>query len=642
VDREIQNVRHETADPSPAISCSDLGRLGPPLFAWLKRFLSFSDGRFWEPGSRRNCLRSLRLSERQTVRAEDALSRGAGFWDRIGHNVLVPLSAGKTPLGILTLSGVSRSIGPEEAARWLPLLGSQIEDRLRLLRIETTLSAAGQPPRYLELGLDDLYRHGNDQGVAILHIAWNRPGKTASRASRPYPNRVLLDFCSGLWPGQSPEWMGGSAEDAWIMLPGTDEALFAAGMKQIISKGRKKGLYISGAHGCVFRSGCDPKQVLENILETSAAAAELGAAVFSYHDLMDLQHRTGIDRLEECLRRMRLAPRGKKTLMATFGRPISMACGTTLSEECTVIRVGQDSAFLLRQIGAESALPEPSEWAARIHTLAASTDKGTPTLGVASSRQNGINKARVAISALMAYIHAVLLGKGSAIVFDALTCNVSGDEFSSWGDLSGACRHYRSGLKLAPGDANLLNSLGVCLAELGRVREAVYSFSEATVYSPDDFMAYYNLGGVFMETGDIEKALEALTNAFRLRPNDLRVAIRLAETLLETGSAAETVRILLPFTRDNVKTLPGVFFRILGKAYWSRDAWHEAKDAWHEALIRNPADPESLALLAMGYLEKAGDEKTAARLCRQARTLAGEDNGRTRNILAGLERALNP
>jgi tetratricopeptide (TPR) repeat protein len=642
VDKEIPDVRPETADPGPSINRSDLGRLGPPLLVWLRDFLPFTDGRFWEPDSRGKCLRSLRLSERQTVRAKDTLSRGAGFWDRIGHNVLVPLSAGETQLGILTLSGVSRAIGPEEAARWLPLLRSQIEDRLRLLRIETALSPAGQLPRYLLLCLDDLYTGGKDLCAAVVHFVWNRPGRTVSRASRPYPGRVLVDFCSGLWPGGNPEWMGGSTEDAWILLSGTDEALFASGMKQIIARGKKEGLSISGAHGCAFRPDCEPKWVTENILETLDAAAELGAAVLSHHDLTDLRHRTGVERLGESLRRMRGTLRGRKGLMTAFGRPISIALEGTLSEESTVIRAGRDSAFLLRQIDTKSAQPEPTEWATRVQALAAASEEEAPTLGVASSPQPRMNRACLAVSALMAYIHAALLGDGSATVFDALTCNVSGDEFSSWGDLSGACRHYRAGLKLAPRDANLLNSLGVCLAELGRAREAAYSFSEATVSSPDDFMAYYNLGGVFREIGELEKAREALTKAFQLKPSDLRVAIRLTETLLETGGAAEAVRILLPFTRDSIKNLPGVFFRILGQAYWSRDAWQNARDAWHEALKRNPADPESLALLALGYLEKAGDEKTAARLCRQARALAGGDKGRARDILISLDRVLNP
>jgi tetratricopeptide (TPR) repeat protein len=233
-----------------------------------------------------------------------------------------------------------------------------------------------------------------------------------------------------------------------------------------------------------------------------------------------------------------------------------------------------------------------------------------------------------------------MLGNGSVAIHDSLTWNVRGDKILSWGDLAGACRNYRCGLKAEPLNANLLNSLGVCLAEQGRTKAAINAFNRAADTSSGNFMALYNLGGVFLQKGDLRSAEKVLKKARVLKPNDIRLAGRIADVLIELKRAKEALDVLSPFIDRPEQPLPGAIYRILGKAYRILNRWHEAKVSWQQAIKINHEDSEAMALLALGYLEETHDWKTATKLGRQAEAL-GKKSRQIRTILDRLNRKLN-
>ena len=70
-----------------------------------------------------------------------------------------------------------------------------------------------------------------------------------------------------------------------------------------------------------------------------------------------------------------------------------------------------------------------------------------------------------------ALLHGSFIGPDVVTTFDHVTLNISGDRYFEIGDYRRAIREYRAGLQLKRDDINLLNSLGVTLAELNRNRQ---------------------------------------------------------------------------------------------------------------------------------------------------------------------------
>ena len=63
--------------------------------------------------------------------------------------------------------------------------------------------------------------------------------------------------------------------------------------------------------------------------------------------------------------------------------------------------------------------------------------------------------------------------------------------------------------RLAPNDPHVLNSLGVCLAEVGRADEAVKAYTAAIRADPDMAPAHFNLGSLLEGLNDIRGAKSA-------------------------------------------------------------------------------------------------------------------------------------
>ncbi len=114
----------------------------------------------------------------------------------------------------------------------------------------------------------------------------------------------------------------------------------------------------------------------------------------------------------------------------------------------------------------------------------------------------------------------------------------------------------------------------------------------------------------------------------------------MAEVLIESSRAKKALDILSPFVDRPDQPVPGAIFRILGKAYRVLNQWQKAKTSWQQAIKINHEDSESMALLALGYLEETRDWKTATKLGRQAETLGGKSR-HIRTILSELNKKLN-
>ena len=619
---------------------ADLERLGNQVIKLLGKIFPFSECTFCPISEHVDGLPPVKLSERQKQRASHALSEYNGFWDRIGQQVLIPIrDLSATPnhpitLGTLVLFKVNNSIGPEEAERWLPVLQSWVENKLEVLRLESSFSRSGEIPQYVYLTLEAIFKKG-ETSTSLLHLIQ----KPSANANYCNPESVI-DLCSMLWRHSDPEWLGGNSGDFWIFLPGVDEKKLFFGLRRFIQRALTMKILVSKVYGHHISEPFDIRQVREDIYSLEKLAEELGTAVFCTTDLKALEDRLGLEGLRLRLNQVKKAINCRSKYAIAYVKPAPHDLKDTLEQNGIFISKRKDNAFLIRKLGKKAREPDLVQWGSEIQKLCVAA-QGTPsTIGIAGSSQLAVGPSRAPVAALWAFMHADLLGNGSVAIHDSLTWNVRGDEILSWGDLPSACRSYRLGLKSEPSNANLLNSLGVCLAEQGRTKEAINTFSRAADNSPENFMALYNLGGVYFQKGDLKSAEKALKKAHALKPGDIRLAGRMAEVLIESSRAKEALDLLSPFTDRHDQPVPWAIFRILGKAYMALNRWQDAKTSWQQAIKNNHNDSESMALLALGYLEETHDWKTATKLGRQAEAL-GKKSKQTRIILSQLNKKLN-
>lgn len=654
----------------------DLARLRPALLAWLNSRFAFSQGEFWPASSRGGLLPALELSTRQRQRANAALARGEAFWDRIGLQALVPVygkGGGRShsqSLGILVLSGVDWEVGPEEALRWLPLFQAAVSDRLLILKQTALRAKQGDVPQYVVWAMEARSGQG-PRPAALLHVmigdsgaqpwqakeAVSPSGKSSCRGTL-CPEEMMA-LCQEIWPGSAPEWYGGSDQDAWFLLEIQADHL-ASGFRHLGPMACRMGLPHLRAYGIPLSSDKSSGEHLAGLSRVEAAASELDTAFLSQPDLDSWEARLALTDVGRVLAEVRKAARGRAGCMVAYAllpaetmsqtkvrrRPrkrISQppdpqfpeALAAYMGPSVISVAAGRQSGFLIRRLSSRSKRQQLEVWHEEIRCACQAVWECVPTLGLAASWQPSVGRSSAGLAALKAFVHSLFFGQGAAVTLDAVTWNISGDELLAWGDLLGACSEYRKGLKLDLKSANLHNSLGVCLAELGMHRRAHQAFATASTLDAEDFMACYNLAGSWLAQGDLAKAEGSLRQAMAIQPADCRVASRLAEVLLQMGRPIEAAGLLEDFTRKEDGTTSSTLWRLLGKAYLAQDRWNAAQEAWKQALKRHPDDAETLAHLALGYLEAVRDGETAARLGHQAEVRAG-CNDRVLGLLARL------
>ncbi|PXF58026.1 MAG: hypothetical protein C4B58_08180 [Deltaproteobacteria bacterium] len=635
-------------DPIFHLVPADLERLGDQVIKRLGEIFPFSEWTFCPFSDYVDGLPPAKFSERQRQRASQALSECKGFWDRIGQQVLIPIrdrsgisnhQITKSPnhqiiLGTLMLFKVDNSIGPEEAERWLPVLQSWVENKLEVLRLESSFSRSGKIPPYVSLALEAIFKK-QEASISLLHLI-----QKPSVNSNYRDHKGVIDLCSMLWKHSDPEWLGGNSGDFWILLPGVNEDKMSFGLKQLIPKARIVKMLISKAYGHHISGPFDIRHVEEDIYGLERLAEELGTAIFCTDDLKVLEDSLGLEGLGLRLDQAKKVVKCSSKYAVAYIKPVPHDLKDVLGQDGILISEKKANAFLIKKLDRKAQGPDLAQWGSEIQKLCIAAHGMHSTIGIAAGSQPAVGPSRTPVAALWAFIHADLLGNGSVAIHDSLTWNVRGDKILSWGDLPGACRNYRLGLRTEPLNANLLNSLGVCLAEQGRTKAAINAFSKAARTSSENFMALYNLGGVFFQKGDLINAEKVLKKACALKPDDIRLASRMAEVFIESNRAKKALDILIPFVDRPDQPVPGAIFRILGKAYRVLNQWQKAKTSWQQAIKINHEDSESMALLALGYLEETHDWKTATKLGRQAEALRTKSK-KIRAILCLLNRKLN-
>ena len=257
----------------------------------------------------------------------------------------------------------------------------------------------------------------------------------------------------------------------------------------------------------------------------------------------------------------------------------------------------------------------------------------TITVGIAAYPTKAYQKSEIFDNARKALEHATFFGPDSAVIFDSVSLNISGDKLYDQGEIQGAIAEFKKALEMDPSNVNVHNSLGVCYGLQGDYNEAIEEFKSAVSLEPEEYMALYNLGLVHMLTAQPDRALELFLKADKINGDAYEVTFQTGKLYLELGQPAKG----RPFLERAAALEPksGVVYRCLGDCYAAENNPQEAISAYRKAVKLNPQD--AAAMSALGCLFEAQGENPEITLmfCRESVGLAPE-NGLFRYRLGRL------
>ncbi len=238
--------------------------------------------------------------------------------------------------------------------------------------------------------------------------------------------------------------------------------------------------------------------------------------------------------------------------------------------------------------------------------------------------------------------------------------------------LPDAATSYREASLLAPGDAAVVNSIGVVLLRQKRFQDAIVQFKKAIDLDPAAPEAYANLGAVSDEQADWNEAIKWYQKVLALRGQDRNVRALLncafdyealstykkAEELLKKAKAVRPDDPeILTFIGDNLtfqkrwKEAAKSYQEALKLDEKNRFAWRglgislsqddkidEGIEALEKAKALKADDTTTLLILGTLYLGKEDLEKALA--CFEAYVKAGGSNGDVPMLIDNIKKEL--
>lgn len=263
--------------------------------------------------------------------------------------------------------------------------------------------------------------------------------------------------------------------------------------------------------------------------------------------------------------------------------------------------------------------------------------------GISSFPFVNFPKSELLLNCRKALCHAAFLTPGSMVICDAVSFNISGDIYYGEGDLVLAVKEYQRGLLLAPTNGNLLNSLGVCYAQMNRHKMAVDCFQRACESRDDQFMALYNLGLEFQVKNENNQAIAAFSESLGLPDEEgeekarLDMSFQLALLSIEQRQYQQGLDLLLPWYTVECELGNGEkALRYLGIACYGIGKHRDAMKYLQQAMRYDEYDAEVLSLLGEIYLKESEGDDIGLRFCEKAVELS-PDSFDLKLRLAGVQ-----
>ncbi len=251
--------------------------------------------------------------------------------------------------------------------------------------------------------------------------------------------------------------------------------------------------------------------------------------------------------------------------------------------------------------------------------------KGAPVnCGIALFPSGDFRKSELILNCRKALFHTDFLDPGALVICNALSCNIAGDMYYGEGNLLLAVKEYLRGLILDPDDGNLLNSLGVCFAQMNKHKRAVECFSKACNSKEDKFMALYNLGLEQQVRHEQLPAIKSFSEALSL-PNQggeervrKDISFQLAVLCIKEHRYKKGLELLQIWYKSEKDQGGGKALRFLGESCAGLGRHHDAMKYLQQAMQYDEYDAEVLSLLGEVYLRENEGDDIALRFCEKA------------------------
>ena len=237
-------------------------------------------------------------------------------------------------------------------------------------------------------------------------------------------------------------------------------------------------------------------------------------------------------------------------------------------------------------------------------------------VGIASYPCLDFRKSDTLENCRKALDYALLLPKPSVGILDTLALNISADKRFSHGDTFGAIKEYQLSILAEEENAMAWNSLGVCLAGIGKQTDAERHFYKALEYTPDDPAVLYNLGYIYQSRGEDAQAERFYQKCLEHASEHFFAFVRLGQLAENKGHHSAARQWF-----EKAAALPdgeGPTCRHFARLCLNEGKAEEAREYLHEALLHDPQDAFALQLLARVYLDAGEDPELAASLARQS------------------------
>ena len=257
-------------------------------------------------------------------------------------------------------------------------------------------------------------------------------------------------------------------------------------------------------------------------------------------------------------------------------------------------------------------------------------------VGLAGYPFLNFGKADVLENCRKALEHSRLMTGQALAVFDSISLTISADRLFTLGDVYGAVEEYK--LALLADEENVLarNSLGICLARLGRMAQAKTEFEKVLALEPKNVMALYNLGHACHRLGETAVARKAFQRCLKLNPKDVYSLLRLGRMAEESGRLADAAKYYEKAAAEPEGK--GLSMRHLARVSLALGRAGEAREFLHQALLHDPKDAFALNMLAKLYLDDGEDPAIAEALARQSAALRPDQKGFWNDLARALER----
>lgn len=355
--------------------------------------------------------------------------------------------------------------------------------------------------------------------------------------------------------------------------------------------------------------------------------------------------------------------------IARFSRPQTLSCGNATEDDAptrleswlqqapcllreAAERLQTPASALVGRYGSNSLIVfHPGARAESCHPLYAALCDAAREAGLSAAVGLAVHpflefrKDECESCALKALEFALLLESEPRIgLCDSVALNVSADRRYSLGDAFGAMDEYKLAILADGRNAMARNSLGVCLAAVGRGAEALRQFQTALRHATDPALAAkisYNLGAVCQNLGDFRAAARYYRRSAAMAPEYRYVWLRLGRLHEQRGRRGEARRCYerAAALEDALPGTPGTARRQLARLAARQRRGVEARELLHDALLRNPDDAQALLQLAELYLEGGEDPAMAEMLARRSVRL--HDRSEAWLLLARALRALD-